>query len=270
MPLLTDLIPELEAAIRISRGAPRRSAYALLARVYHASAAALVKLGELAAAWVAADRAIAAAEQADDKLLMAEGAFRLTSVFQSARQYDQAEHAALTAVDALTPLVEGGSLPAISLRGALCLQLAVVAGRQNDADAAEAHLTAAREAAQRLGGDRNDYNTEFGPTNVALHEIAVAVELGDAGTALRRAAAVDAKRLSPERQGRLLLDVARAHLQRHNAEGAIRALADAERVTPEQTQQHWIVRNILQDLERSGHGRDPRVQGLKDRSATRI
>ena len=35
-----------------------------------------------------------------------------------------------------------------------------------------------------LGEDRDDYGTEFGPTNTALHAVAVAVELGDAGPAL--------------------------------------------------------------------------------------
>jgi len=33
----------------------------------------------------------------------------------------------------------------------------------------------------RLGEDRNDYNTEFGPTNVQLHAVAVAADLGMPG-----------------------------------------------------------------------------------------
>ncbi|HET9897469.1 MAG TPA: hypothetical protein VFQ44_21260 [Streptosporangiaceae bacterium] len=56
--------------------------------------------------------------------------------------------------------------------------------------------------AERLGPGRNDYNTEFGPANAALLEIAVAVELGDAGRALRTAAALDASALSAERRAR--------------------------------------------------------------------
>lgn len=265
MPLLAELIPAAEGSARANRGAPGQAANTVLARLYLAAAAALVKLGELAAAWVAADRAIAAAERAGDRLLMGEGAFRLTLAFQACRQYDQAEHTAMTAVDALAPLVDQGVIEALSLQGALHLQLAVTAARQNRGDEAYEFLRAARAMADQLGGDRNDYHTEFGLTNVALHEVAVAVELGDAGTALRTAASIDATGLSAERQARLLIDVARAQFQRRNAEAAIRALVDAERITPEQTRHHWMVPNLLQDLHRAGHGRDPRVRGLIER-----
>lgn len=266
IPILTALIPDLEATVRAVKGAPRRAAYRILARTYHAAAAALVKLNELGAAWVAADRAISAAEQAADQLLMGEGVFRLTLVFQAGRQYDQAEQAADSGIAALAPLADAGTIEARSLQGALRLQLAIVAARQNRADLAQKHLAHARKIAGTFDGDRNDFNTEFGPTNVRLHEIAVAVELGDAGTALRVFAGVDATRLSPERHGRVLIDVARAHLQRRHPEGAIAALVEAERVTPEQVRSHWIVRGLLQDLDRAGFGKDPRVRGLLDRA----
>lgn len=266
IPILTTLIRELEATVRAVKGSSRKVAFRTLARAYHAAAAALVKLSELGAAWVAADRAISAAEQAGDQLLMGEGVFRLMLVFQAGRQYDQAEQAADSGIDALTPLVDAGSIEARSLQGALRLQLAIVAARQNRPDQAQKHLRQARSIADSLGADRNDYNTEFGPTNVTLHEVAVAVELGDAGTALRVFAGVDATRLSPERHGRVLIDVARAHLQRRHPEGAITALVEAERVTPEQVRSHWIVRGLLQDIERAGFAKDPRVRGLLDRA----
>jgi hypothetical protein len=57
---------------------------------------------------------------------------------------------------------------------------------------------------------RNDYNTDFGPANVTWYEIAVAVELGDSGRALRVAATVDTAELSAERRAGMLIDVARA------------------------------------------------------------
>ena len=66
-------------------------------------------------------------------------------------------------------------------------------------------------------GRHNEFNTEFGPVNVRLSEIGVAVELGDAGRALRAAATVDTSGLSAERQGRMLVDVARAHAQRRQS-----------------------------------------------------
>jgi hypothetical protein len=80
---------------------------------------------------------------------------------------------------------------ALSLWGGLTLQRAVIASRMNDPDTAYGQLERASQIARRLGEGRNDYNTEIGPANVALYEIAVAVELGDAGRALRVAASVD-------------------------------------------------------------------------------
>jgi tetratricopeptide (TPR) repeat protein len=219
----------------------------MLARTYHACAAALVKVGELTAAWVAADRAIAAAERSGGLLLMAEGAFRLTLVFQASRQYDQAESTTVTAIHALETLVARGqpSAGALSIKGALHLQLAVIAARQNNPDRAHEQLRLAQALADRLGADRNDYNTEFGPTNVTMHAVSVAVDLGQDESALRYAASLDASNLSSERRGRLLIDVARAHLGQRDTEQAIRALLEAERVAPNHTSGHRLVRNLI-------------------------
>jgi hypothetical protein len=54
----------------------------------------------------------------------------------------------------------------------------------------------------------------------ALYEIAAAVDLGDAGRALRAAATVDTTGLSAERRASMLIDVARAHAQRRQVHAA--------------------------------------------------
>jgi hypothetical protein len=90
----------------------------------------LSKLGEMGAAWVAVDRSIAAAEEADDPLPMAAGAFRLAIVFQNGRHLDLATQVAKTAVNALGRLIDAGEPEAVALRGALYLQLAVAASRR--------------------------------------------------------------------------------------------------------------------------------------------
>ena len=118
----------------------------------------------------------------------------------------------------------------------------------NDPDTAYAHLERARQIAGRLGEGRNDYNTEFGPANVALYEIAVAVDLGDAGRALHAASTVDTNGLSPERRARMLIDVARAHAQRRQVHEAVAALRKAEEITPEQVRSHERVRKLVSDL----------------------
>ncbi len=246
--LLRGLVPDLETAARALPEAQRAEVFELMATTYQACSAALAELGEPEAAWIAADRAMAAAERAGNPMLVAAGALRLVLVFLAARHYGQAEETSRTAAEALQATADQDDPQAMSLWGALTLQRAVVASRLSDPDAAYAYLAQAAQVAGRLGEGRNDYNTEFGPANVGLHEIAVAVELGDAGRALRVAAAVDTLGLSAERQARMLIDVARAHAQRRQVTEAVAALRQAEDIAPEQTRGHELVRQLLSDL----------------------
>ena len=179
---------------------------------------------------------------------MAAGAYRLVFVFINARHYGQAEETARTAAEALESLADRGDPQAMSLWGGLILQRAVIAAHANDPDLAYRQLELTSHAAARLGEGHNQYNTEFGPANVRLYEIAVAVELGDAGRALHAARAVDASGLSAERRARMLIDVARAHAQRRQADEAVDALLQAEAITPEQTRGHALVRQLVSDL----------------------
>ena len=246
--LLSSLVPDLQTAARAVPEAQRPEVLELMAGTYQACSAALAKLGEPEAAWIAADRAMAAAERAGNPMLMAAGAFRLVFVFLAARHYDQAEETARSAADALRQLADDGDPRAMSLRGGLILQRAVIAAHLNDPDDAYRHLERAGQIAGRLGEERNDYNTGFGPANVGLYEIAVAVELGDAGRALRAAATADITGLSAERRARMLIDVARAHAQRRQVYEAVAALREAEEITPEQVRSHDLVRQLVSDL----------------------
>jgi len=246
--VLRDLVPDLESGVRAVPEDQRTEMFELLAAAYQACAAALAKLGEPDAAWIAADRSMAAAERAGHPLLVAAGAFRLSIVFLEAKYYAQAAEVASTAADSLWLIAENGTPQAMSMWGALTLQRAMTAAHLGDAAAAYAHLDRARVIAERVGPGRDDFNTEFGPANAALYELAVAIELGDAGRALRVASAIDTSGLSPERQTRMLLDVARAHAQRRHVTDALAALTEAERLTPEAVQNISLVRQLATDL----------------------
>jgi len=265
--LLRSLVPDLETATRALPDRQRSEAFELMAITYQACSAALDKLGEPEAAWIAADRAMAAAERAGNPMLMAAGAFRLVFVFLTARHLEQADETARTAAEALQSRSEQGDPQATSLWGALTLQRAAIAARVNDAEAAYRHLEQARQAAERLGGGRNDYDTEFGPANVALYEIAVAVELGDAGRALRTAASVDTTALSAERRARMLIDVARAHAQRRQISDAVTAVRQAEHIAPEQVRTHEMVRQLVSDLLTMQDPPTPELRDLAGRLA---
>jgi transcriptional regulator with XRE-family HTH domain len=226
--LLADLLPGLEAAVRGARPAGQADVYELMAVAYQSCSGALARLGEAEAAWIAADRAMAAAERAGNLLLVAAGAHRLASVFLGAQRHALADEIARTTIAALQDLAEIGDPDAVALCGGLTLLRAVVAARAGRQAAAYGQLTRARQLAARLGGQRAAGAPEFGPGYVALYEIAVSADLGDAGHALRVAAAVDATALSPARRARMLIDVARAFALREQAGDATAALLQAE------------------------------------------
>jgi hypothetical protein len=62
---------------------------------------------------------------------------------------------------------------------------ALVAARKGDRALAVDYLDEAARAAREVGSNSNDLRTGFGPTNVAIHRVSVAVELGDPPEALK-------------------------------------------------------------------------------------
>ncbi|MEC3913883.1 helix-turn-helix domain-containing protein [Nocardia sp. CDC160] len=246
---LLELIPDLEHAARATT-AQRSEVLTLLSRAYQVAATAFTRQEEVDAAWVAADRALSAAEESGDALSVVAGTYRMAQAFLRLQRLEQAEQAARVSVTALAAQVASESPPpeVLSLYGSLQLMLAVIAATDGNRTAARSGLAAARVAADRLGEGRNDFDTEFGPTGVAVHAVAVAVELGDAGEALDTARTVDASILSPERQARFLVDVARAHAQRRQAAEALDALLTAERLTPELVHTDHRTREVVRDL----------------------
>jgi hypothetical protein len=142
----------------------------------------------------------------------------------------------------------GATPEALSLLGSFHLVLAVSAARDNDRSRAYEHLGRAREIASQIGEDRNDFGTEFGPANAALHAVFVAVEVGDAGHALDLARDIEPEHLSPERQSRYNIDLAEAHAMRRQIGESLRCLKKAEELTPEQTRTHWTAREVAREL----------------------
>ncbi|MCE0446145.1 hypothetical protein LT493_18800 [Streptomyces tricolor] len=88
--------------------------------------------------------------------------------------------------------------------------------------AARKQIDKAREVARQLGEDRNDFNLEFGPTNVEIQAVSTAVDLGERGEAIDIGQGLDASGLSIERRARLLMDLGRAHAQRRHFGDALR------------------------------------------------
>ncbi|WP_217246106.1 helix-turn-helix transcriptional regulator [Streptomyces sp. AC602_WCS936] len=245
--LAVQLLPELERTVRTAPSEHQAELYLLLSRAYQALSAAFVRQDEADAAWVAADRAIFAAERSGDPLHVCASVFRMVQAFVRLRSLGQAEHAAQTAISALSEQTSQ-SPESLSVLGSLHLALALVRARASARTEAKEEIAKARAIAAQLGENRNDFNLEFGPVNVEIQAVSTAVDLGDAGEALDIGLTIDAAELSPERQGRLLMDLGRAHAQRRHGGEALDCLLRAEVIAPEIIQTHQAARAAIREL----------------------
>ncbi|MGC0330622.1 transcriptional regulator with XRE-family HTH domain [Streptomyces sp. SAI-170] len=247
---LGPLVPRLERACRTAPEEYRAELHGLTARIYQALAAAFVRQNEADAAWVAADRAIREAELSGEPLGVFAGIYRLAHAFVRLKHLDQAEHATATAVNALQAYVKDHEPTPqhLSVLGSLHLMLALVHARAGERSAARGQIEKARKVAHQLGEDRNDFNLEFGPTNVEIQAVSTAVDLGDAGEALDIGDSLDASSLSIERQARLLMDLGRAHAQRRHFGDALSCLLAAEELAPEMIHTHIAAREVIREL----------------------
>ena len=139
----------------------------------------------------------------------------------------------------------------VSLAGALWLITAVIAARRTDRGEAWRRLEVAQGLAELLGHDGNYAWTSFGPTNVAIHRVSVAAELGDPAEALRAAARVDPAGL-PEglnsRRAQVHLNVAWAQAQRKRDSEAVLHLLEAERIAPESVRYNVVAREMVREM----------------------
>jgi hypothetical protein len=102
-----------------------------------------------------------------------------------------------------------------------------------------------------VGEDANHAWTAFGPTNVGIHRVTVATELGDPGEALRAAADMDPTRLAVglrSRRAQVNLDLAWAQAHRKRDAEATLYLLEAEGAAPEAIRYHTRVRDLLREL----------------------
>lgn len=246
---LADVIPQLERAVRASTGDDRLQLLAIVARSYQAASAGFARQNEADAAWLSADRALRAAEEAGDPLAVIASLFRTAHTFMRLRQFDQAKQVALDAIDALdTRMDDNPSVETLSLYGAMHLVIAALAGFDNDRAAARTALDEAERVAELVGEGSNAYDTEFSPTNIQIHRVSIAVDLGDAGEAIDVASKLDVAHLSNERRMRVLLDTARAHIQRRQFDEAIGALLRAEATAPEHLRSHTVAHETINEL----------------------
>jgi hypothetical protein len=226
----------------------------------------LRRLGYVDLSWVATQQARAAAMQSYDPLLVIANDWHIVEFYFRTDNAQGAERIAEDAIRRLEAdhLTGEPSARAISLVGTFHLLRSMAAAQRGERQDVEDAISAASRAADHNRRDRDDYQSQFGPGNVAIFGVATAVEMGDGELAARRAKRVDMNAiLSRERQARYLIDVARAYAQTRKDEVALRVISDAYKRAPEYVANHVMAREVVaQLLERERRSISPGLRTL--------
>lgn len=241
---LPALLGELTAAAHHLPNTDRAQVNVLLVAALHAAHTLTHRLGYPDLAESIEHKLTTAADRTSDPLAGGLALWARAQSFQSAGDYAHGLRLMDTARTALDDTLREPSPQALVVYGSLHLRSVTLASRAGDAQLADAHLSAARELADRLGtGDQVSYGLTFGPANTTTHEVAAHVELGDGAAAITAAAQWRPSRATPKtRRGHHHIDLARARLLHGDRDGALTELQHAKRVAPQQTRFHPMVR----------------------------
>jgi hypothetical protein len=254
---LPQTLSQLQDAADGFDGEDQDRARRLLGPAYQLTATQLTKLGEADLAWIAADRGLAAVRPTGDPLVTGSLFRSVSHTLHATGRFREAVKLTEDAAAFLQPHLNKPSPAMLSVYGTLFLTGAMAAARDNDASTTRTFLTAADEAASRLGTDANHVWTTFGPTNVAIHRVATAGELGNVQVAVDLAPRVDASALPMERRVRHALEVARAYSSWNRTDDARATLLEAEQLAPEQVRHHYLSRQLVLTWIRRQRGKPP-------------
>jgi len=218
---------------------------------YVGAAKLLTKLGVADLAAVAADRAATIAVEANSLAARGMAAYQVVCALLRADRTAEAERLAVDMAQEIHRSTTSTSPTLTSVAGALWLIAAIAAARRTDRDEAWRRLDAADRLAALLGQDANHAWTAFGPTNVGIHRVSVAAELGDAGEAVRASAHVDPGKLADglrSRRAQVHLDLAWAQAQRKRDAEATLHLLEAERAAPEVIRYNALVPELVREM----------------------
>ncbi|MFC5144311.1 helix-turn-helix domain-containing protein [Streptomyces aureoversilis] len=245
--LLSDVQHAVEAHRLRSEVQDRREALRAAADLYGLLRSYCRRTGRNDLSLLVADRALRAAQDADDPLRIAAAEWNLGHVLLSQSDPEGAEEVASRAIEELARTPESDDREALA--GALELVVSTAAAQRRDWWRARQRLEKAALPHAARVGEGNVHWTVFGPTNVGLHALGIEMLAGETTEALRRADQVDIERLpSLERRFTFLLDVARCYDMRREDASVLVHLLDIEQFAPEDLARNPVARQIVSSL----------------------
>lgn len=249
--VLPDRLAELARALDTTCGTDRLTVARLLASAYRSADAVAYKYGYKDLSGRLIELMRGAARTAEDPVLEATAAYVRMEQFFASREDDHLITGLRMLQAAIDRAPAPDQQPTRAAVGALHMRAAVVAGRMKDGTTALHHLGQARPLADRVR-EGVYAGTAFGPASFRVHEVAVAVELGDGPTALAAARTwKPPPNLPAERRSHYYIDVARAQLWQNLGDDAFESLKVARRIAPQHCHAHPQVQEVLRSLLRS-------------------
>jgi transcriptional regulator with XRE-family HTH domain len=249
---LTGLIPQaligLRATLHAADAATRPKAAEQLAWGYWVAASTLTHLFQPDAAFMAVRHAVDLAASGDDALLAATLKGSLSWQLMVGGRFIEAERVAVRTAESIEP---HGDVPVqnLSAYGSLLITAATAAARDERSAVAADFLGSANEVAHRVGCDRIDYETPFGPSQVAMQTVDVSVVTEDYPAALDAASRMPANPGLPlAARCRHLTDRACAHANLGQQEQALALLLTAEGMSSDWIRHQTLVRAVIRDL----------------------
>ncbi|MGW7008577.1 helix-turn-helix domain-containing protein [Streptomyces sp. NPDC054933] len=232
-------------------GDDQRAALRLLSLALQLTEAIATKYDDEHLAFQAASRSVTAAERSGDPVVMAAALRHLADAMYQRGDGQAAVNLSIASAARLeADLIKRGA-PGLSVLGMLYLKAAMASAHNEDPAAVPGLLDQASDTADRLGHDRNEFWSAFGPTNVSLYRVATLVRLSEGGEAVEASAEVtpaarDA--LPRERRAHYRVDTARALIQAGRRVEAVDKLLEAEREAPEEVHCRPHSKKLVEDL----------------------
>ncbi|WDT90761.1 helix-turn-helix domain-containing protein [Streptomyces sp. SCSIO-PteL053] len=250
--LLPDLIRDGEHAVRALDGKQRRAAHVALSDIYRLTGQATAYIAPAELAWVVADRALSAAQAADQPAAIAASAWNMGNILRETAYPEEALRVVLEASDLIRPHLDGAPEDWRGIYGALQLHAAVTAAREGNEGDAWRYWGKGDQVAKNLPQNYVHPSTVFGRANVDFHAVSVATDLRKSQKALGLADDIDPDAMpSRERRARLWVEVARGHLQRGDRTAALHVMQMAHRIGAETVAYTPSARVVAADLWRN-------------------
>jgi transcriptional regulator with XRE-family HTH domain len=248
--MLPGLITEVRATIPVVDGPERDRLLRTASMLYFLASAFTKRVGAHDVSLLAADRAMAAAIKAEDLDYRAAAAWNVGMILAEQGHTEVVVELAGDAAAELEPTLSNAMPERMSIFGALHLLRAMQFARLGDEPAAMSALDTAETVAEKLG-ERNDFRTAFGPTDVAIYRVSVAVELSKPGEAIRIAQRIDVGAMpSVERRYAYYVELAKAYSIRAEDVAAVHMLLRAEKESAEELRFDVEVRGVVRELLR--------------------